>query len=639
MKYIVGVIFFISVTANAQQQDLKGLNKEQDTLVVDSGGKDSLVVFKPTAVDYLYKTQNSDYKLFDMSFDINKSYKFTQFNNKDNFGKIQFSNLGSGFQPLIFEVNDEQNLSVLPTNKSFYNLGINQVKYYDVKTPTTTFVYHNAMKNGAALESTYTQNVGKTFNFAIEYTGLRSLGLYRNNLAATNNVVFSAHYKSKNNKYEAYAHYLHQNVNNEENGGVADINLFLDGDSRFKNRQNLETNLTGVNTRLYYRRYYFSQEFAPFDPAKYPFKLRHTIYHQGNKYFFNQNQLSESISTNVVADFPLNSKKYSDNLSNTFSLVWDKEKLKFDAGVRHQLISLGNLYGASINNEITPNQLKENRIGALGNLQVKLWDKVQLNSFLEFSNGSAFGSFLKTTNKLQVEPIKDYIVDVHANFQSAVPSFNNLINTSAYTNYNYYLNNPKNETIAEIGGSVGMKWFDSKVYINYFRIDNYAYFNNIGQSLQSSEALNISQIGGEATFKYGHFNLNTRLHFQNALSGKDLYPMPSFVGRANLFWQSKAFKDAAEIQAGIKVYYFSKFSSRDYSPVLNEFMLPNDKAFSIGGQPIADAYFNLKVKRMFFFIEAQHFNTTFTQNKSFTAPYFPIYDFRLNLGIVWYLFS
>jgi hypothetical protein len=42
---------------------------------------------------------------------------------------------------------------------------------------------------------------------------------------------------------------------------------------------------------------------------------------------------------------------------------------------------------------------------------------------------------------------------------------------------------------------------------------------------------------------------------------------------------------------------------------LNEFVLSNSGT-SIGGQPIADAYFNMKVKRMMFFVEAQHFNTT-----------------------------
>jgi len=41
---------------------------------------------------------------------------------------------------------------------------------------------------------------------------------------------------------------------------------------------------------------------------------------------------------------------------------------------------------------------------------------------------------------------------------------------------------------------------------------------------------------------------------------------------------------------------------------------------------------------MFFYLEGQHINQTFMQNKSFASPDYPIYDFRLNIGIVWYLF-
>ena len=177
------------------------------------------------------------------------------------------------------------------------------------------------------------------------------------------------------------------------------------------------------------------------------------------------------------------------------------------------------------------------------------------------------------------------------------------------------------------------------MFTNYFRVDNYTYFDSQSLPQQSSSAVNISQIGGEATFSYGKFHLNPKVLFQSAIGNKELLPMPNFVGRANVFYQTKAFKNAAEIQTGIKAYYFSKFASRDFSPVLNEFILPNDNSYSIGGQPMVDVYFNLKVKRMFFFIEAQHLNTTFMKNKSFTAPYYPLYDFRLNLGIVWYLFS
>jgi len=644
MKYILALLIFFSFMAQAQvvnKTDSNQLPKEEDTLVIDSGKKDSMKIFKPTINDYQYQTQFSEKKVFDTVMTFDKTYIFSQYNNRDNFGRVQFANVGSGFNPLSYEVNAEENLSLLPANKSYGILGISDVKYYDVKTPTAAFIYHNSMKNGAVLKSTYTQNIGKRFNFALEYMGLRSQGLYRNSLAANNNTLFSGHYTSKSGNYEVFAHYLHQNVNNQENGGIVADSLFMSGDSDFRNRTNAQINLTGTSSQFSYRRYYLTHQFAPFNSEKIPFKIRHTISNQGNKYYYHQDALEPywyDDESQLVSGFPLSTKKYSNNFSNTVSLVWDNEKFKLDAGVRYQMLKFGTTELVSPNFDI-PGEMKENRIGAVGNLQVKLFDKIQLNSFLEFSNGSQFGSYVKTTNQLKFEPVKDYFVNARVNFQSASPSFNYLVNTSVYNNFNYYLQDAKNQAITEIGGSINLKWFKTELFANYFRIDNYTYFDAESMPAQSESPLNISQIGGDATFSYRNFHLNTRLQFQNALTNKELLPMPGFIGRANFFYQSKAFKNAAEIQAGIKVYYFSKFASREYFPVLNDYILPGTNSFSIGGQPIADVYINMKVKKMFFFIEGQQIGTVLSHNKAYAFPHYPVYDFRLNIGIVWYLFN
>lgn len=646
MKYLFLLITFFGCMANAQKvkksDSVKIVKNAEDTLVIDSGKKDSLKIFKPTINDYQYQTQFSEKKVFDTVMTFEKTYIFSQYNNRDNFGKAQVANIGAGFNPLSYEVNPEQNLSLLPSNKSYMILGADEIRYYDVKTPTATFVYHTAMKNGAALKSTYTQNIGKRFNFAVEYMGLRSQGFYRNSLAANNNTLFSGHYISESGNYELFAHYLHQNINNQESGGIVEDNLFQSGDSNYSNRQNAQVNLASSSSQFAYRRYYLSHQFTPFNAEKFPFRIRHTIFHQGNKYYYNQGALETYWYGNAAdlgSGFPLTTKKYSENLSNTLSLVFDNEKFKLDAGVRYQMLKFGISDVATVNNEAFPGELKESRIGAVANLQVKLLDKIQLKSFLEFSNGSQFGSYLQTTNNLKFEPIKDYFMNVKVNFQSAYPSFNYLLNTSVYNKYNYYLQNAKNQTVTEIGGNINLKWFKTELFANYFRIDNYTYFDSNAAPKQSDNSLNISQIGGDATFTYGRWHLNTRLQFQNALTNKELFPMPGFIGRANFFFQSQAFNKAAEIQAGIKVYYFSKFASRDYFPILNEYILPDANSFSIGGQPIADVYINMKVKKMFFFVEGQQIGTVISNNKAYAFPHYPVYDFRLNIGIVWYMFN
>ncbi len=644
MKYLLFIFLFFGCIVNAQIVNKTDSNRVriQDSVIVDSGAKDSLVIFKPTILDYKFYTQFSAKKILDTVLTYDKTYIFTQYNNRDNFGKIQFANIGTGFNPLIYEHNPEQNLTLLPFNKAHNILGIKDIRYYDVKTPTAIFVYHNAMRNGVALNSTYTQNIGKTFNFAIEYMGLRSLGNYSNNLAVNNNTVFSGHFKSRNNKYEAFAHFIHQNVNSEENGGIVNDSLFISGAEAYSNRANVEVNLQGVDSRFSYRRYYLSHQFSPFNPERFPFKLQHTISHQGNKYFFSQTGLQPFFydqPTQIISGFPVSTGKYSNNLSNTVALIFDYEKFQLNAGIRHQNIAFGVYEPLEIGQLNVPQEIREDRIGAVGNLKINLWNKMALNADLEISRGEHFGNFIRTANTLHFEPFTGYFIDAKVNFQSSAPSFNYLLNTSPYRKMNYNFMNFKNQNILEIGGNMNLKWFNSQLFAQYFRVDNFTYFNAEGQPAQSNTSVNISQIGGEATFHFNKFRLNTRVLFQNTLTNKELFPAPNVIGRANLFYQTKAFKNAAELQGGIKVHYFTKFDSRDYFPVLNEFTLQNANPFSIGGKPIVDAYINMKVKRMFFFVEGQHLNTILANNTTYTAPHYPFYDFRINIGIVWYMIN
>ena len=545
--------------------------------------------------------------------------------------------MGSGFQQLIYETNSEEDLALFPTKKSFTFLGIKDIKYYDVKTPTTIFHYHNGYNNGGALQSTYTQNIGKRFNFAIEYMGLRSQGFYQRDLASSNNSIFSAHYLSKNGRYEIFTHYIHQNISNEENGGLANLENFISGDSRFNNRESLTINLYNTYSKFMARRYYFSHSLVPFNAEKFPFKIKHTLYHQSNRFNYTQENNENYYSSALINDYDTNTYKQSKNFSNTLSLAFDQKKFKAETGIRYQNIRFKTGTPIIINGAIADNLMKENRIGIIGNFALKIWNKFDLNSSLEISNGTKLGNYINSKNQITFEPIKDYFLNAYLNIKSSAPSFNYLMNASFYKDYNYSFTNFKNQNILNLGADIQLKWFNTRLFLNYFRIDQMAYFNTDKMPQQSSSPVNISQIGGEATFNYGKFHLNTKLHFQSVMNNKELLPLPSFIGRANVYYQNKIFKKAAEIQTGIKVYYFSKFTSREYFPILNEFVL-SSKSNNIGGQPIADAYINLKVKRMLIYAEAQHFNASLTKNKSFAAPFYPIADFRLNLGIVWYLF-
>lgn len=103
MRYIF-LLLFACFGLKAQVINKTDSNqvKMDDTLVVDNGKKDSLKIFKPTISDYRFRTQYGEQKAFDTTFTVQKSYIYTQYNNRDNFGKVQFANIGSGFQNLVY---------------------------------------------------------------------------------------------------------------------------------------------------------------------------------------------------------------------------------------------------------------------------------------------------------------------------------------------------------------------------------------------------------------------------------------------------------------------------------------------------------------------------------------------------------
>lgn len=80
MKYILFIFSFFSFAAQAQIVDKAEVKnppvKKEDTLVIDSGKKDSLKIFKPTIEDYQFQTQFSEKKVFDTVMTFDKTHIF-----------------------------------------------------------------------------------------------------------------------------------------------------------------------------------------------------------------------------------------------------------------------------------------------------------------------------------------------------------------------------------------------------------------------------------------------------------------------------------------------------------------------------------------------------------------------------------
>lgn len=657
MKLKFGLVLLFSFFLNLNAQILQP--NEDPKVARDSlseFGKreianDSLEIHHPKIQDYQYWTEKTPkLQVIDTTLTIESFYN-QNFTQKDVFGKMFFPNFGQTFNPLEFEESNSR-IHLLPTGKSFNYIYPEDVKYYDVKTPTTEFVYENGVREGQYLSTTFAHNLTPQLNYSVRYRGLRSVGRYQNSIAANNAFIATISYRSKNERFKFWTHYISQNIDNEENGGIQDLNQFENDDSlRTTNRQNILVNLDFTDTEFDGRRFHFGASYGLFGKQKSdtldvraPLKIKNIFSYEKQKYLHKENQAEDYYESPVFTDTNRRNLKSFETLQNTSTLefTWGN-RLLLEAGFRYENIKLYSpeeLFQGLVN---IPKQLDDQMLGAVAKLYFDWNDKIQLNADAEFKSGELFKSQYHINGVLDIQPIDGYHIIGGFLLQSAFPSLNLIYNQSFYKDFNYYNFNFENTNTQKLFGKIDLSKLNTDVEATLYNVEKYVYVGSDFRPRQLDGSISLFQVKANNLLTYKNFNLRTTVQYQKVTQNEDFLPLPDLIARASLYWQSKVFDNKAEVQIGFNANYFTEFESREFFPVINEFMIQRTNTSTgiqkIGGFPMLDFFLNIKVDRMRIYLRADHFNTFWGENNYYSAPNTPFRDFKIQMGVKWYLFT
>ena len=658
MKQLFGLFFLLSgiLSINAQiiqsnqdhQEVLDSLNEFSKREIAN----DSLEVHNPTIEDYKFWTErNPKPEVIDTTLTIESLYR-QNFTQKDIFGKMFFPNFGQTFNPLEFEESNPR-IQLLPTGKSFNYIYPEDVKYYDVKTPSTEFVYENGLREGQYLSTTFTHNLTPQWNYSVRYRGLRSVGRYENSLSANNAFIVTLSHKSQNERLRIWTHFISQNIDNEENGGIENLAEFEQDDSLgTTNRQNILVNLNHTDTEFDTRRFHLGASYGLFGGAKSdslsvpkpPLRVKNVFTYEKQKYLHKENQAEDYYQSAIFADMGRRNLRSFETLQNTSTLefTWG-ERLLLEAGVRYENLKLYAPESLSQGLVNIPKQIDDQLIGAVGKLYFDWNERIKLNADAEFKSGEIFKSQYNINAVVDIQPIDGYHLIGGVLVQSAYPSLNVVYNQSFYKDFNYYNLNFQNTNTQKLFGKINLEKLNTDVEANLYNIENYVYVGSDFRPKQLDGNISLFQIRANNLLTYKKFNLRTTVQYQKVTQNEDFLPLPDLIARASLYWQSKVFDNKAELQIGFNANYFTEFESREFFPVINEFMLQRPNSTygiqKIGGFPMIDFFFNIKVDRMRIFLRADHFNTFFGENNYYSAPNTPFRDFKIQMGVKWYLFT
>ena len=646
--FISVLLAFFLVNALFSQKTLQLSQKFNDRNTSDNRENDALKNTGDINVILSGKTSYTDYKIFshmrdttyiDTTLTIKKDYQFNYLRT-DNFELLAFHNQGQTFTNLGY---DYSNLKLFPdigfTAKQFSYLDIDEIKYYEVPTPTTQITYRTGLQQGQVLDAIFTLNFSRRLNVSLSYKGIRSLGAYRRSLASHGNFRGTFQYRTKKNQYEIRGHLTRQDFFNQESGGLpeSEIEKFQSNDENYATRARLDVNLNDAENQFDGNRIYLEHSYkllANKDTInKKDFsnlKVGHVFTNENKEYGFSQ-PTNSSIFGNTS-----DSGATKDNAKHTFSnnelnLEFNSKYVlgKIKAKVNITNYSYG--YDTILNSNSSISKVKlEGKIisfGADWNAKIK---NFQLNASgtLNPGNGILSGNFLKGEAFYK----KDSLFEIKASLliSSKSSNFNTLLHQSKFDDYNWQ-NDFSSVNTRDLGVQFRSKWINSS--LNFTNIDNYTFFNENNQPEQFLNQIVYLKVKVNREFRYKKFALDNTLMYQNVSSGSAVFRVPEMVTRNTLYYKDYWFKGKPMmVNIGATFNYFSKYKANAYNPLLAEFTLQNSQEI---GFPSVDVFFNAQVRRTRLYFKIDNVTSGFTEKNYFSAPNYPYRDFTIRFGLVW----
>ena len=635
-------------------QDLNRGGNLQNSSIADSlmnrfGDKSTRLNKNPDAKiqDYLIITRENDTIVVDTSLTIEKYHKIN-FLREDDFELIPFSNTGIAYNTLSFSAIKSIKPKMGATNKYISYDSADDVVYYDLPTPFTELMYRSVFEQGQLLDAVYAVNTSRQFNFSISRKGLRSLGNYQNFLSNTSNFSFTTNYLSKNRKLKIRSHYSNQKLFSEQNGGIndSDISNFENGNTQFLDRGVFDPNFENAHNEFLGKRFYSDQTYILMEKDSLnnrSLEFFNSVFFEEKKYKFQQKSSDEFFGDSFVSQ-EINDKLFLNSFNLQTGLVLQSDKFgKFNLGLRY-IADRYSLENYQIDDFVDNSQNINSKTTYLNGSYSKEFSKIKLKLNTEnFIFGDNQSNSFSSTVKFNFK--NDNSLALKYTFYSVAPSYNTLLHSSNYENYNWdneFDNSATNSISLNLILSnildLDIDLISVKKHVQFEKLidDNSPGINNYSiVPVQYLDNLEVLKIKLARKIKFGKFSIDSKLLLQKTMSD-NIINLPEIVSRNTFYYSTDMFKKALYLQTGFGVKYFSKFYMNGYDPLLSELYVQNEK--EIGEFPIIDFFINAKIQQTRLYFKFEHFNSSFTGYNYYSAPNYPYRDFTFRFGLVWNFF-
>ncbi|AXE17043.1 hypothetical protein DR864_04480 [Runella rosea] len=596
------------------------------------------VIYGPRTARYfleedIFDNHKTLYQI-DTSYDDFHRYNFVQ---RADFQLVDLGNFGTASRNVFFRPIEQLGTQFGYDAYSPYAYQINDVKYYDTKSPYTNLYLTLGGGGQNILRFDHSQNLSPRLNLGINvqrFTTNKQFGTSgqsdsQTNLAQNWGFVFHGNYRSKDEKYTFLGQFNHLNHHVYEQGGMSPDSLNFKTDrgieydnpsATFRTAQSWERR----NNWHIYQQYVLAQGFQVYHVFDYKRSIdvfSDTDLTNARLYGFYNNYYYDSTQTRQEVKFRL--------FENKFGIKGRFQGFNYRAHYRQRIANMNGAYTKSYSTTGTYRLSRfENFVG--------LW----LAYYLKDSTQRATAEFeylLGRDFKIKGEVVSKWFrVGYLSTFTS--PTFVQQLydaNHLRWTNSNRLVNS--NNIYGQI--NVNTKQLRLSPRLDYHLINNYFYFDTAAVARQYTSAFSVVRVGGEAEWRPGKFQFLTQTYY-TLVSNNDILRIPRFFANFRATFDF-VYAKVLFLQVGGEIHYKSAYYADAYMPLTQQFHLQN--RLKTEGVVYTEVFLNARINRVRLFVKMANAAQGNYQGALirgyFSTPFYPVVGRSLGFGVNWPLFD
>lgn len=560
------------------------------------------------------------------------------------------SNTGLAHKVLFFNPNNNIGFDMTNTANEANLKTTKNLRFFNPLIPYSQINYTMGSKKEQQLGVSFAREFFPRMVIGIDYKLDNSPGPYFNSKTDNTSVAFSGNYRTKNNRYGIAAYYFWNKLEQQENGGILDDSLFINNIETDRRVINVE--LRDANNQIKFSGFgweqYFNLSAAPktaVDSSMQPKKriqtgrVKHTFAYQRNQFLYTDKTPTASFYSTydpLLDTIQTMDSIYVQVIRN--SLVWNSLGYKIPDSPPPFYLYFGAEHAAyklSQNSLVDTVFQSENKnydqLSFLGGLQLNLFKSTRIFADANLIVGGHQNGDWKLNTRwnqyIGTETRNLGAFDIQLNINSLSPKW---IYNDYLSNHFRWNNDFDRSNTFNLKASYLFKFLS--ISVGQTTIDKYTYFDKTAKPRQISGTLNIRSISGKIKLRKGKFDIHAIVYYQKPDIDSVLH-LPEFGANLKFAFSQALFDNAAVMQPGFNLRWFSAYYADAYMPALRSFYVQNET--KVGDYPYLDVYLALKVKRANIYVQYANLLGLTGDYNYFTTPHYPMRDTRFYFGVNW----